>query len=231
MTPRWIKGPLFDNLSLKLVSLLIALVLWVRVVGSEQAEGHYRVNVELVNVPRELALVGSVPQHVVVRLAGPRAVLTGIEEKRLVYTLDLTGMQQGVSSFEILPARFGLPTNVEVMQISPSKLTIEADRKVKKRVQVRPRLDGVPAQGFTLVSASTDPAIVEVEGPERILRATRDVPTEVVDISGLAGNFERNVELAPAEQSVRATNKNQVRLDVKVRDLSSDRVQQDIQDR
>lgn len=231
MNPRWLKGPLFDNLSLKLVSLLIALVLWVRVVGSEQAEGHYRVNVELVNVPRELALVGSVPQHVVVRLAGPRALLTGLDERRLVYTLDLTSMQQGVSSFEILPARFGLPANVEVMQISPSKITIEADRKVKKRVQVRPRLDGVPAQGFTLVSASTDPAIVEIEGPERVLRATRDVPTEVVDISGLAGNFERNVDLAPTEQSVRATGKAQVRLDVKVREMTPENHRQDNQDR
>lgn len=225
MIARWLKGPLFDNLSLKLVSLLIALVLWVRVVGSEQAEGHYPVNVELVNVPRELALVGNVTQHVVVRLAGPRALLSGLDERRLVYTVDLTGMQQGVSTFEVMPARFGLPANVEVVQVSPSKLTIEADRKMKKRVQVRPRFDGVPAQGFTIVSASTDPAIVEIEGPERVLRATKDVPTEVVDISGLAGNFERNVELAPAEQSVRTTNKNQVRLDVRVRDITPERAQ------
>lgn len=225
MIARWLKGPLFDNLSLKLVSLLIALVLWVRVVGSEQAEGHYRVNVELVNVPRELALVGNVTQHVVVRLAGPRALLSGLDEKRLVYTVDLSGMQQGISTFEVLPARFGLPANVEVVQVSPSKISIEADRKMKKRVQVRPRFDGVPAQGFTIVSASTDPAIVEIEGPERVLRATKDIPTEVVDISGLAGNFERNVELAPAEQSVRTTNKNQVRLDVKVRDITPERAQ------
>lgn len=223
MIAQRLKGPLFDNFSLKLVSLLIALVLWVRVVGSEQSEGHYKVSVELINVPRELALVGNVPQHVVVRLAGPRAVLSGLEGRRLAYTIDLAAMQHGVSSYEVLPARFGLPGGVEVMQVSPSKITIEADRKMKKRVQVRPRIAGVPAPDYAVVSASAEPSIVEIEGPERVLRATKDVPTEVVDISGLAGNFERNVELAPPEQSVRPTNKTQVLLEVKVRNLSTER--------
>jgi YbbR domain-containing protein len=192
-------------------------------VGSEQSEGHYKVNLEMVNVPRELALVGNVPQHVVVRLAGPRAVLSGLDERKLAYTIDLTSMQQGVSTYEVIPSRFGLPGGVEVTQVSPSKISLEADRKVKKRIPVRPRVAGVPAPGITVVSATVEPAIIEMEGPERVLKATRDVPTEVVDISGLAGNFERNVDLAPPEQSIRPSNKKEVRLEVKVKDLSPER--------
>lgn len=211
-------NPLLNNLSLKLVSLLIALVLWGRVVGSESSEGHYRVELELVNIPRELALVGSVPRHVVVRLAGPRGVLMGLDEKRLFYALDLSTMQPGVSTFEVVPSRMGLPSGVEVTQVSPSSISLEADKRTKKRVPVRARLAGAPAPGFAVITATVDPPIVELEGPDRVLKATKDVPTEVVDISGLAGNFDRNVELIPTEQSLYPTGKNSVRLTLKVRE-------------
>ena len=218
----WTGSALLDNRGLKLVSLLIALVLWVRVVGSEQNEGNYKVGVVIVNLPKELVLLGNVPQNINVRMTGPRAVMSSLDEKKLNYTLDLTGMQEGATAFEILPSKLGLPRGVEVTQISPSKILLQSDRKVRKRLVVSPRISGTPAQGFSIVSAVVSPADVEVEGGERVLRVLREIPAELVDVSGLAGSLERTVVLSPSDPSIRVIEKTPIRLEVKIRELSGE---------
>lgn len=133
MALRALKGPLLDNWALKVVSLLIAVALWVRVVGSEQSEGRFRVDLVMANLPREYALTGPVPQSVYVRISGPRAVISSVDEGKLSFTLDLSFIQEGTSAFEVLPSKLGLPRGVEVTELSPSRIVLQTERLKRPR--------------------------------------------------------------------------------------------------
>jgi len=103
------RGLFADNWGLKLVSLLCASLVWLFVVGQEQREEYFKVRLVLTNTPEDLVIVSRVPEYIGVRLVGSRSILSNVRARMLSVSLDLDGMQEGVSSFEILPARLGLP--------------------------------------------------------------------------------------------------------------------------
>jgi YbbR domain-containing protein len=220
---QWLRDMLLENWGLKLVSLLCAFLIWLFVVGQEQREEHFKIRLMLSNTPDQLAVVSRVPEFINVRLVGPRSILNTVRSHMLSVSLDLTGMQEGTSSYEILPSRLGLPRGVEVADISPSVVTLQADRKARKMLRIKPRLSGTPATGFEVAEVRVAPEEIEIEGAERPLKAAREISTEIVDIANLEGNFLRTVALAPPDPSFRPTSSKSVRLEVLVREMKGER--------
>ncbi|GAB4259322.1 MAG: hypothetical protein Kow0092_07460 [Deferrisomatales bacterium] len=209
----------FENWGLKILSLAFATLLWMFVVGEKRSEVSLSVPLELTRVPADMVIVSPVPEAIRVRLNGPRTLIAAVNPQQLAVTLDLDGIQPGISAFEILPSRLSLPRGVEVTYLSPSVITLEADRKVRKEVPVKPRVRGTPAEGFEVGEVTVDPPTVVVEGPERVVKQLREVPTEFVDVSGLNGGVTRPAELALPDPTVRPVGQRTVRMEVGVREL------------
>lgn len=218
-----LRGLLFENWGLKLLSLAFAVILWLFVVGEKRSEVSLSVPLELTRVPSDMVIVSPVPEAIRVRLNGPRPLIAAVNPDNLAVTLDLEGVQPGISAFEILPSRLDLPRGIDVTYISPSVVTLEADRKVQVVLPVKPRLRGTPAEGFEVAGVRVDPDRVEVEGAERILRQLKEVPTEVVDVSGLEGGVARPVTLVMPDPAVKPVDKAPVRLAVEVREVHAER--------
>lgn len=218
-----LRGLLLDNWGLKLLSLAFAVLLWMFVVGEKRSEVSLSLPLELTRVPQHMVIVSRVPEAIRVRLNGPRSLLAGVNPNQLVVRLDLDGIQPGISGFEILPSRLNLPRGVEVTYISPSVITLEADVKARKVVPVRPRLRGNPAEGFEVAAVRADPDEVEVEGAERVVRQLREIPTDLLDVTGLDGSLARPVELAFPDPSLRAPAKGTVRVEVTIVEMRGER--------
>jgi YbbR domain-containing protein len=161
-----------------------------------------------------MVITNRVPEAIRVRLSGPRTVLAGINPQRLSVALGLEGIQPGISTFENLGSRIELPKRIDVTYASPSSISVEADVKVRKALRVRARIKGEPMAGKQIADIRTDPVEVEVEGAEKILRRLAEVPTEVVDVTGLEESITRPVELALPDPSLRRVSRDTVRLAV-----------------
>lgn len=224
MNGEWIRAAFTDNRGLKFVSLLIATSLWLFVVGVDHSEMYISVPLELTNLPKEVTVVSRPPGQINVRMSGPRTIMSTISPKKLTVTLDLRGMQAGMNTYEILPSRLGVPQGVDVTDISPSEIRLEADRKVTKRVEVKARTRGTPAEGFAVSRIILTPEQIELTGAERPLRLTQEVFTEVVDVTGLDGSVARDVEITLPDPSFkRADDGSPVHLEVVVEELLVDR--------
>lgn len=223
MNLRSLRPLLLENWGLKLLSLAFAMLLWMFVVGEKRSEVSLSVPLELTRVPQTMVIVSRVPESIRVRLNGPRTLLAAVNPQQLAVTLDLDGIQPGISAFEILPSRLSLPRGVEVTYISPSVITLEADLRVRKTVAVKPRTKGTPAEGFEVAEVRAEPPQVEIEGAERVVKQLREVPTEVVDISGLEGSVVRPVELALPDPTLRPVERRTVRLEVVIREMRAER--------
>jgi YbbR domain-containing protein len=218
-----LKGVVTENWGLKVVSLLIASLLWLLVVSENQSEEHFKASLSLVNIPEELVITGGVPQYINVRIVGPRTIVSNVRQRKLGVTLDLGGMQSGTSTYEILPKRFAMPHGVEVIDISPSKVTLQSDKKARKMLRVKPRFTGTPKEGFEVAEARVVPEEVEVEGAERALQVFREIPTEVVDIDGIDGSMARETALVPPDPTFRLIDHQQVKVEVDVREMMGER--------
>ncbi|MBI5441997.1 MAG: YbbR-like domain-containing protein [Deltaproteobacteria bacterium] len=208
---------------LKFLSLALAVLLWIFVVGEKRSEMTVSIPLELTGVPDDLVILNRVPDTVRARLSGPRTLLAGINPQQLSVVLGLEGAQPGVTTFENLASRMRLPKRIEVTYLSPSAIALELDLKGVKRVAVRPRLRGRPAQGMEVVGVRVDPAEVELVGGMSMLKRIDEVPTETVDVTGLDGSVSRPVELALPSPTLRRTTKAPEILHIVVRQAGSRR--------
>ena len=173
----------FRNLWLKFLSTLVAALLWLVVAGERVVERVMRAPVEFQNLPAGLELVGSPPDTVEVRLRGSSGALSRMAAGDMSAVLDLTTARPGRRLFHITQNQVNVPYGVEIVQVGPSTLTMEFEVSGIRRVPVEPDIDGRPAPGFEVTKITSDPASVEVAGPETALKLLQSAITEPVSVA------------------------------------------------
>ena len=117
-----------DNLALKLLSLAFAMILWFFVMGEQRHELPHIVPVEYRNLPKGLVIANEVPDAVAVTLSGPRALLVHLAPEELSLSLDLGGLNPGVTSFKRLDEHLKAPAGLVVTRISPASIDVRLER-------------------------------------------------------------------------------------------------------
>jgi len=179
-----------------LVSVLAAFLLWYGLSaqrGRDISVRGVRAQLTLVNIPSDLLLVSGVPDTVAVQLRGP---LSRALDPRtpLEVLLDLSNAQPGTNSYPINAGDIPLPSEVEVVSIEPSAISLELERRQTLIVSVRPVIDGMPAPGFEVGSVRIAPVQVPVQGPESRLADLEFIETEPVSVEGATGPVEAMVQ-------------------------------------
>lgn len=180
---------LAENWVLKVLSLVFALVLWFFVMGERKLEVGYAVPLELQNIPEGMIVTNEVPRLVDVRISGPRTLLMNLRPTDINISVDLKGLQPGLTSFKRLEERLNIPSGLKVTRLSPSFVDVKLERIKEKTVPVKVLLRGSPAEGLQIVKVRTVPEQVTVEGAESELKDVHEVVTEAVDTEGVRESF------------------------------------------
>ncbi|MBD1399778.1 YbbR-like domain-containing protein [Pelovirga terrestris] len=184
-----------ENWTLKLLSLVFALMLWFFIMGERRLEVNYRVPLELQNLPRELMVANEIPSMVDVRISGPRTLLMKVSPNDISITVDLTGLNPGLTSFRRLEERLNLPSGLRVTRLSPSFVDVRLERVQQKTVPINILLTGDPMGGFGVGTVRAIPDQVAIEGAESELKNVTNVTTNEVDLSGVNSSFSLIVPL------------------------------------
>jgi YbbR domain-containing protein len=197
------RGFAFRNLGLKVLSIGIAGLLWLVVAGERVVERALRVPIEFQNVPTGVEIVGDAPESVTVRVRGSSGALGRLAAGDLSTVLDLRSAKPGRRMFHLSAAQVGTPSGIEVLQVSPSTLTLTFETSGVRVVPVRVEVDGAPARGHRLGEVTVEPATVQVVGPESALRKVRQAVTEPVSIAGASGTRRETVTVGIPDPAVR----------------------------
>ncbi len=186
---------LTENWTLKLISLFLALLLWMFILGERRLEVGYRVPLELQNIPEGLMVVNEVPTLVDVRVSGPRTLQMKVTPNDISIVVDLADLKPGLTTFKRMEERLNLPSGLQVTRLSPSFIDLKLERIKEKLVPVKILLTGEPISGFTLHSARAVPDEVIIEGGETELKSISEVATEEVSLDGVNEGFSLIVPL------------------------------------
>lgn len=206
----------FRHLGLKLVAVALAALLWLIVAGDHLVERSMRVPLEFRNLPNELEIVGDPPTTVDVRLRGSSAQLARLEPREVVAVLDLTGARTGSRMFHLRNDEVRAPYGVEVSQVVPGTLALDLEKSGRRTVRVVPALDGEPAPGFVIGKVTSDPASVEVAGPESRLKQLTEATTEPVAVDGKKEKFNDQVTVGITDSAVRLVQAQNARVTVEI---------------
>src|SRR5689334_14720232 len=174
----------FRRLGLKVVSVVLAALIWLVVSGEQIVERGFRIPLEFSNLPSGLELASDAPTVVDVRVKGSSGALGRLTPGELVAILDLRQARAGRRLFPLSGDEVRAPFGVEVVHVAPSSLAITFEPSAEKQVPVMPVVEGEPAAGFEVRQVVSDPAVVIVSGPTTAVRTTTEATTEPVSVAG-----------------------------------------------
>jgi YbbR domain-containing protein len=194
------------NLALKLLSLLLACVLWFVVSAPRRespSERAFAAPLALIGVPRELVITTPVPDNVSVRLRGRSSDLRSLSSQNLEVTLNLSWAQPGEAEITLRPQAINVPPDVEVISIEPTKLHFRVEQLRQRTVRIRPFLVGQPPAGYTAGDPSLSPEEVLISGPASQVRDVAEVATERIIMTGRTETFTQSVAVVSDTPLVR----------------------------
>lgn len=187
----WLTG----NLLLKILSLALAIGIWLLVIGEEKLEFSFPAPLILRGLPETMALAQMPTDQVMVRLRAPEALLKGLTAGDIDARLDLTGLTPGEHLVPLRRNQVSIPFSAELLTVTPEVVPVIIESKVSREIPVDVRVAGKPAEGIRIAGVEVEPSQVAVEGPEGAVLAVRIVSTERVSISGRRESFEMQVNV------------------------------------
>jgi YbbR domain-containing protein len=212
---------LFDNLGLKLLSLIIAALMWYGVAHDPVAEVSLRLPIEFSRPPKDLDYTSDVIPQAQIRLRGPARVLRDLAPESVRVIIDLRNATPGEHTYDLSSDQIQVPHDVEVMQVTPSRLRLIFDQRETRMVAVRPRVVGTLPPGYRLASVTANPATVTITGPARHVNAIESALTDAVDATGVAGQASFDTMAYLPDPMVHLTGSTPIRVIVTTQKLSS----------
>src|SRR5215213_7912220 len=179
-----------EDWSLKLLSLAIALVLWLVVTGQNQpVTAHVNVQLNFIR-PQALEISNDPPRTVDVMLTGSRNKLDDLTSLDLVATVDISDQRAGERILRLADkAQISLPQGVKVDAFQPSAIPVRLEPIVERQVVIEPKLEGKPVEGFDVYAVQPSKGSVTVRGPESRVAGLQKVLTESIWLAGHKESF------------------------------------------
>ena len=194
---------LTHNLGWKLLSLAVAVAIWILVASEPELATLHTVPVEYKGIPNDLEISSDVRESVTLETRGPAGRLRDIPEARAAVILDFSSVQQpGVKTFDVDVRNVSLPRGIQLVRVIPSQLTFAFEHRLSRDVPVEVRLSA-PHPGYEVVIAEAVPAKLDVVGPVSAVDRIEALKTDPVDISDVVSTAQYRVNTYLPERLAR----------------------------
>jgi YbbR domain-containing protein len=171
------------HLGWKLLSLLIAVVLWLAVAREPEVATSLSVPVEFKNMRDDLDTSGNLPERVRLEVRGPSGRLTRDNLSTVAVVLDLSDAEAGERTYSIRGRNLNLPAGVVFYRAVPSQLTLHFDQLIFKDEPIQPVYINQPP-GYRIVS-QLYPTAVRIRGSQERVQKINQIKTDPIDLSGV----------------------------------------------
>lgn len=193
------KDKLKNNLGLKIVAIIFAVLLWWVVVNIDDPIDvkQYYVDVAVTN-PEVVTNAGKSYQilddtkTITVTVKARRKVLDEIKSSYIIATADLREMQD--SSVPIRIKVLGFEGNYESVTAYPQNIQVSVENTMKKTFPITTVANGTPRDGYVVGSMTASPKTVDISGPESAVSKISKVVARV-DVAEMSVDTTIETEL------------------------------------
>lgn len=189
------KNKLTYNWHLKLLSILLAFILWLVVVNMNDPDitkKFYNIPIEILN---EDKITGQGQGQVykvdyptnktaVATFKGARSIIDGLKTGDIKATVDFSD----VSSVGAVKINFTTPDGVTLVDAGTENMRISIEALELKTFPIQFQAVGTPADSFVLGEVGVSPNVVKIKAPKSIMETIKKVIVET-DVDGLSTNL------------------------------------------
>lgn len=187
---------MLNNLPLKILSVFLAVMLWLSLVTGEIQDISLYVPVKLTNIPD--GYVAVTDEHLInVHAKGPKALVNEEKFGDVSIDIDVSEMKPGYTNTIIEVKDIKMPPGLEVTDILPGTIEIVVDALNMKEMKVAPTFIGEPAIGYKVGSVNVYPETVKVKAAKSKLEGQSTVETLPVNLSDKRDPITYSIGLKP----------------------------------
>lgn len=196
-----LKQALTENLNLKLVSFVVALLLYSFWHGGQDARRSIVVDLDVLLPPEssDRVLVSSIPQSIRIFVRGTNQTIDNLRASSVSVQVDLSKNQPSRVTFAPNMVRFTEGVHVEVEEFNPPGIDLRWEQRVVRDVPVQVSVVGAPADGFVVKGPLlVEPKTVKVRGVQSEVNVLQHVRVDAFDVRGLSeGSYSRTLAVEP----------------------------------
>lgn len=195
-----IKQILTENLGVKLIAFVVALVIWFNASGLQEVSRSRSIPLVIENLSDSLTITSRLPSQVEINVRGTKRQLLTMGFKRVQLVLDLTGAEPGRQRVSLTSSQIRLPGGIDRRQVSvlsPGYVDLALQQVVEKRVAVNVATTGSVPDAYVLMGGSlkVDPPSVVLRGAQSWVAQITTVQTEPLDLGRVKSSIDREVPL------------------------------------
>jgi len=186
-----IKKAISNNLSLKILALILSILLWFYIyfVYGAKINKTASIQVQLINVPQDLS-VNLSSNYIDVVFAAPVRIIEQVE-KNIRIVMDLSGIGPGTFTRKI---NVEAPKEAEIISINPDEIEITIERIITKEFSIRGVINGSVANGNIIGKPEIIPQVVTVQGVESIVNSVKEAIVEI-NVDGATSDIYGSSEI------------------------------------
>ena len=178
------------DISLRLLSLLLSVVLWAVVMDMDNPERPRTFDNIPVRISGEtvlqqqtgLSLIEGADSTVKITLRGPSKTLGDIKASQIAASVDISGLTEA-NEYDLPVSITVSRSGLEVEYVSPSKVHVRVDKVANKDIPVDVNVTGNPTDGCRAGKPTSPVSTITVQGPAAEL-ANVAKAVAVVDVTG-----------------------------------------------
>jgi len=174
------------------------------------------VPLEIKALPQDLVLLHDPPENAEVRLRGPRTLVATLTLREVAVENFPGNLVEGENLVTLRPEMVRVPRGIEVVEVAPRRIRVLLDAMAVREVEVSPRIEGVPANGYILKRVTSSPPRVRMSGPKSELRRLVRVYTLPISLEGYTASFSTRAMLEPLGRRIRALDESPIIVAVEI---------------
>lgn len=186
------------NFGLKLLSLILALTVYLLVNSDRDREIQIKVGVAYSNNPPDKVLVSERLTSVNVTVRGPWRRLRRFDEREVEpVTIDLA--RESAGEVPISKELVRLPSGLTVVSVTPRSFRVAFEKLIEKTLTVDVQTGGRTLHGYIVKTVTVTPPAVVARGAQGMITALAKLPAAEVRVDGRSDSFEVETEIAPPD--------------------------------
>lgn len=191
------KEKLLNNLSLKILSAVCAIIIWIIIVNVYDPSTSVTVSgveVQLVNTEslteKEYAYDVVDGSKISVYISGPRSIVTDIKAKDIVATADLSNVTvfSDYVDIDVKVVKDGVSASSIEIAPKTTAIRLKIENRVTKTFNIDTELVGTPADGYVIGGQQISPSSVKLTGTSSVVDSISSVKV-LYDVSGATMNI------------------------------------------
>jgi YbbR domain-containing protein len=213
MPPKLIRRVIY-NWHIKIVSVALAVLLWIYVGGLKEKDRFITVPFEIRNITPGYTVSSDTPSFIKIVLRGTEGNLALVKEDEIKAYVEMDKGRRGRNRGAVRVEKLGIPPGVTIKEVSPRTVDLTVENLVTSSVEVAPVIVGKPQDGFFLADVRVSPSRVIIRGPSTSVKKVNSLHTESITIDGLAESVVKNSRVKIEDGKISLTDVSRVTVSI-----------------